>query len=171
MVVLRATLKVLKVLPPSGADDEVSDTALGDWYVNRLVVDPQPLLLFVSANSRLVMLAPARDVKSLPVRFAGMVVERLRRLGADQARIDVERAAMNTVCVGRTRDRSVTGQMVDFARLIPYHLPVGAWEASSLSLVEERLGEVPCRAGRAFHEVIFPKQTALRLLKEQWADQ
>jgi len=29
-----------------------SDTALGDWYVNRLIVDRQPLLLLVSAASK-----------------------------------------------------------------------------------------------------------------------
>src|SRR3972149_6891191 len=53
MVVLRATQKLAKVLPPSADAAAESDTALGDWYVNRLIVDRQPLLLLVSARSLL----------------------------------------------------------------------------------------------------------------------
>ena len=66
MVILRATQKVLKTLPESADDSDSSDTALGDWYVNRITLDRQPLLLLVSAKSLLSMLAPAKNVKSLP---------------------------------------------------------------------------------------------------------
>ena len=76
---------------------------------------------------------------------------------------------MDSVHVGRTQDRSIIGQMVDFAKVIPYHLPIGHWNALTLRLVEERLSEIPCHAGRAFHKVIFPKKTAIRLLTEKWA--
>jgi hypothetical protein len=54
MVLLRATQKVLRLLPESaGGVIDSSTTALGDWYVNRLIVDRQPLLLLVSSTSRL----------------------------------------------------------------------------------------------------------------------
>lgn len=169
MVVLRATHKVMKLLPRTEADGDISDTALGDWYVNRIVVDRQPLLLFVSAKSRLAMLGPAREVKLLPIRFSDMVADFLGRFGMDQDLINAETAAMNTVRVGRTQDRSVLGQMVDFAKVIPYYLPIGDWNTLSLRQVEERLSEIPCRAGHAIHEVIFPKTTAMRLLREKWS--
>jgi hypothetical protein len=44
VVVLRATQKVLRSLPPATTVAVETDTALGDWYVNRIVVDRQPLL-------------------------------------------------------------------------------------------------------------------------------
>ena len=84
MVVLRATHKVLQLLPESADAAPASTTALGDWYVNRIVVDRQPLLLLVSANSLLPAITTARDVKSLPKRLASVVGARLSRLGIDQ---------------------------------------------------------------------------------------
>lgn len=170
MVVLRATRKVLRSLPESVSETDSSDTALGDWYVNRIVVDRQPLLLLVSSESRLAMLTPARDVKNLPKRIGEMVATRLRRLGVDERLIRAELALMGTARVGRTQDRSITGQMVDFAKAIPNYLPVGGWGDSSLRLAEDRLAETPCLAARSFGEVIFPDRAALRLLQERWGN-
>ena len=50
MVVLRATKKVLKLLPKASSMAVTSTTALGDWYINRIVVDRHPLLLLVSSS-------------------------------------------------------------------------------------------------------------------------
>ena len=168
MLVLRATQKVLKTLPASARDSDVSDTALGDWYVNRIVVDRRPLLLLVSSKSLLSILAPARDVKSLPGCLAGIIGDRLRRLdvGSDVVASEVE--ASRFVRVGKTLDRSVTGQLVDFAKSIPYHLPVQGWDATTLRIAEEQLAETPCRASRRFSEVIFPRDMAIRLLQTTW---
>ena len=63
MVVLRATQKVLKLLPEPSGSAVTSTTALGDWYINRIVVDRHPLLLLVSSRSLLSVITPARDVK------------------------------------------------------------------------------------------------------------
>jgi hypothetical protein len=52
VVVLRATQKVLRSLPQSEGELGASSNALGDWYVNRLVIDRQPLLL-LSGSVRL----------------------------------------------------------------------------------------------------------------------
>ncbi len=79
MVTLRVTRRLQDVLPISGTGRS-PETALGDWYVNRLVVDRRPLLLFVSSASLLPMLVPARDVRELPERLAGLVKARLSRL-------------------------------------------------------------------------------------------
>ncbi len=85
MIVLRATQKVLRLLPQSGHSGGASDTALGDWYVNRIVIARQPLVLLVSEKSLLSILTPARDVKGLPERLPEAVAARLRRLGLDEA--------------------------------------------------------------------------------------
>ncbi|MDH5804430.1 MAG: hypothetical protein OEZ54_04530 [Gemmatimonadota bacterium] len=168
MVVLRATKKVLQRLPPITADDTSSDTALGDWYVNRIVVDSQPLLLMVSSLSLLAIITPARDVKHLPDRLSTVVVDRLLRLGIAPNLCQAEAEAMNPVQVGPTRDRSVLGSMVDFAKTIPYHLPVDAWDEINIRGVERRLAETPCRLAVNFEDTIFPEDMAPRLLKAKW---
>lgn len=169
MVLLKATQRVLRTLPQSSGEGDTSDTALGDWYVNRIVVDRQPLLLLVSARSLLAMLAPARDVRNLPNRSGNLAGHRLERLDVDREVLRSEVSAMDTVRVGRTEDRSVTGQMVDFAKVIPYYLPVSGWDASTLRMVEDRLGDTPCRSSRRSSEVIFPQRTAVELLRQRWS--
>jgi hypothetical protein len=168
MVVLRATQKVLKLLPESAHAAAVSTTALGDWYVNRIVVDRQPLLLLVSGNSLLPALTTARDVKSLPKRLASLVGGRLSRLGIDQQVLGLEIEALSTVAVARTASRSVVGQMVDFAKMLPFYLPEDGWTERDLKVAEDKLAETPCRSGGRFEDVIFPRETTVRLLESKW---
>ena len=168
MVVLRATKKLLGALPPTASGSDVSETALGDWYVNRVVVHRKPLLLLVSSKSRLSMLVAARNVKTLPERLAEMIHARLRRLNVSPGIIGAEVEATRTVVVGKTVDRSITGQMVDFAKALPYYLPAQGWEEDTLVAAEERLARTPCLAGRPFDQVIFPDRIAVRLLREAW---
>lgn len=161
---------ILATVPlPSSAAHRQRCAALGDWYVNRVVVDRQPVLLLVSSRSRLAMLTPARDVKNLPSRVGGLVADRLNRLGVDENLIRPEVDAMEMVRVGRTRDRSITGQLVDFAKAIPCYLPVGEWDESTLRLVEDRLSETPCLSGRAPSETVWPGRVAFQLLLDRWS--
>ena len=168
MVILRATQKVLKSLEKSAADEEASDTALGDWYVNRTVVDRKPLLLFVSSRSLLAMLTYARNVKALPDHFPDLLGERLGRLGVDSAVIGSEVGATQPVRVGRTRDRSVMGTMVEFAKVLPFYLPEDGWDDYDLLLAELKLAQTPCRCGPSFREAIWPVEHAVKLLEERW---
>jgi hypothetical protein len=168
VVTLRATQKVLKRLPPVSADDALSDSALGDWYVNRLVVDRQPLLLLVSSRSLLAIIEQARNLRQLPERLPALVEQRLKRLGVEGGLIGREVMAMHPVRVGPTRDRSVLGTLVDFARTVPVFLPVNDWRLEDLHLVERRLAETPCRVPGSRRGVIFPQDDAPRLLEESW---
>lgn len=164
MVVLRPTRKLHRSLPPTAEEGAASDTALGDWYVNRLVVDRRPLLLLVSAGSLLPILVPARDVRSLPARLAGLVGARLRRMDISASWIAREIQTMSPVRIGKTVDRSVLGIMVDFAKSVPVFLDVGGWDETSLPFVEEGLARTPCYAGRRFEEVVFPDKKTPELL-------
>ena len=146
----------------------VSENALGDWYANRIVIDRRPLLLLVSSSSLLAILAPARDLKTVPDRLAQIVGDRVRRLPVSEAIVASEVAATVQVCVGKTIDRSVTGQLVDFAKALPYYLPIGGWDDITLRAAEERLAETPCHSSRPFAEVIWPRQAAIQLLKTAW---
>jgi len=156
------------MLKPSRNVPSTSDTALGDWYVNRVVVDRQPLLLLVSSASLLPMIVPARDVRSLPARLSSLVEGRLTRLGLDKSIVDCEIGEMGTVVIGQTIDRSVLGIMVDFAKGIPYYLEPGGWDETTLRMVEHRLAETPCHAARRADRVIFPETKTPELLHAKW---
>jgi Domain of unknown function (DUF6933) len=168
MVILRPTRRLFRDLPPSSEPAATSDTALGDWYVNRLVVDRRPLLLLVSSTSLLSLLVPARDVRALPDHLPRLIGSRLRRLGVGEELIRPELAAMTPVVVAPTVDRSVMGTVVDFAKDIPYRLEIGGWDDSTLPFVEARLAETPCHAARRFEDVIFPQSDAPKLLAKRW---
>jgi hypothetical protein len=164
MLILRPTRRLHALLPPSAATADKSDTALGDWYVNRLLDDRRPLLILVSSRSLLPMLIPARDVRALPYRLPGIVAERLRRLGVCAQLVAVEAAAMAPVIIAPTMDRSVLGIMVDFAKAVPFYLGAGRWDERTLRFVESRLAQTPCHASRPLEDVIFPEEKALELL-------
>lgn len=168
MVVIRPTRKLRTALPVTQKAG-ISDTALGDWYVNRLVVDRQPLLLLVSSTSLLPILVRARDVRELPVYIGDIVAHRLARLGVALSLIDAERRAITPVHIAATVDRSVLGIMVDFAKGVPYYLEAGPWDATALGVVEDRLAETPCHAGKPSDQVIFPETKAPALLTAKWA--
>ena len=167
MVVIRPTRKLRTALPAMQTAG-ISDTALGDWYVNRLVIDRQPLLLLVSSTSLLPIVVRARDVRELPVHIGDIVGNRLARLGVATSLIDAERRAMTPVQIAATVDRSVLGIMVDFAKGVPYYLEVGTWDATALTVVEDRLGETPCHAGMPSDRVIYPNEKAPELLAARW---
>ncbi len=169
MVVLRATRKVLRLLPPSTADEVSSDTALGDWYVNRFVVDRRPLLLIVSSTSLLAILTHARDVRNLSLRVQSLVTARLMRLGIAQQLIDAEVAAMHPVHIAPARDRSVLGSLVEFAKDTSFLLPIRDWDDLSLLDVEDQLAQTPWRASGRFQDTIFPYRAVPRLLQGKWA--
>ena len=169
MVILRPTRRLSNALPVSEATSIKSDTALGDWYVNRIVVDRRPLLLLVSSTSLLPMVVPARDVKGLPSRLAGVVEARLRRLGIASRTIEAETRAMSPVVIARTDNRSVLGIAVDFAKSLPYYLESGSWDDSTLQQAEDKLAETPCHAARTFEQVVFPEKKAPEVLRMKWA--
>ena len=98
-----------------------------------------------------------------------MVAGRLRDLGVGLPLIGAELDAMHEVHVGRTINRSVVGVMVDFARALPFHLPVNGWDSTTLRHAESLLAETPCRVTRGTGKVIFPERQAPELLAEKWS--
>jgi hypothetical protein len=166
MVILRPTKKLRSLLPVAEVSTR-SDTALGDWYVNRLVVQRQPLLLLVSSASLLPLVVPARDVRSLPSRLESLVALRLGRFGLDRKIVEAELRAMRPVVVAPTEDRSVLGSMVDFAKAASYYSEElrADW---GLEWLEDWLAQTPCRSSLARDRVVFPNQRAPDLLQARW---
>lgn len=168
MVVLRRTQKLATALPLTTESTAQSDTALGDWYVNRLTIDRRPLLLLVSGRGLLPMIQPARDVAGLPDRLPALVATRLRRLDVPPPLIAAEVDAMHPVRIERTADRSVLGILVEFSKALPFYLAQDGWDDTTLPFVEAKLGETPCHAGRRLSEVVFPNEHAPALITAHW---
>lgn len=169
MVILRATKRTLRYLPAPVESPGESGTALGDWYVNRIAIDRQPMLLLVSANSLLPILTPARDVRGIPGRLSELVDARLRCLGVDERLVAAEGSAMGEVVVAKTASRSVLGTLNDFAKLISYYQSRYTGEPSSLEAVEARLAETPCRVTGKVGDSFCPGRKARGLLERKWA--
>jgi hypothetical protein len=172
MVALRATKKVLRLLPETyaGGDIPASSNVLGDWYANHLVVDRQPILLLVSSQTLLPILTPARNVRTLPDRLADLVGQRLLRLSVAASIIDAEIEAMGHVFVGPTANRSVVGTMVDFAKAVPWYLEDDNWTqdaTGALRGVESKLGTTPCRLSTSPGKFIWPEELSIELLTAQ----
>ncbi len=166
MVILRPTKKLRSLLPVAAVSLR-SDTALGDWYVNRIVVQRQPLLLLLSSTSLLPLVMPARDVRSLPDRLAVAVGSRLRRFDIENQIIEAELRAMHPVSVAATADRSVLGFMIDFAKLIT-HYSGHLRKDEELGALEDWLAETPCHATLSDDRVVFPYRKAPELLRTVW---
>ena len=170
MVILRATRKVLRNLPAQGDSDGSSDTALGDWYVDRVMIGRHPLLLLVSSRSFLPILTWARDVRSLPSRLPDLVGERLERMGIPTPLIDAEIAAMAPVHVAKTVDRSVVGILVNYASAVPYYIPSDRTDDLAHHFAEAELQQTPWLPGKNRPDVVYPDQKTLELLMQQWND-
>lgn len=169
MMVVRATQRLRRYLPPIQNVDLLSDRALGDWYGNRLVVDRQPLLLLMNAETLLTILLPARDLKTLPQRLSAIVAARLRRLNMPPEIIERETKVSAPARIAVTLDRSLLGSLTQFTQAVPQFLPSGGWDETSLPFVEARLANTPCRAGRRRDEVIWPARDSIRILVKWWA--
>jgi hypothetical protein len=167
MVILRPTKKLRGHLPIVEVSGR-SDGALGDWYVNRLVVARQPLLLLVSSTSLLPIVLPAREVRSLPKQLSAIVGARLHRLGVEAQLIAAELHSMLPVVTAATVDRSVLGILVDFAKAVPYYFETETPAEKTLVGLEAWLEQTPCHAGSTGDRVVFPDRKAPDLLRARW---
>ena len=168
MIILRPTQKLHDVLPPTLPVDSESDTALGDWYVNRIVVDRRPLLVLVSVHALLPLLIPARDVRTLPARLSDLVADALRRLNIAPELIEAEITAMSSVGVAPTRDRSILGVLNDTAQRVPFYLRHTDWDETTLPFIEARLVQTPWRLPKRSKDYIFPLDLIPQVLTGRW---
>lgn len=114
------------------------------------------------------ILAPARDIRNLPMKLSHLVEERLIRPGVPAHLIEHEIAAMLAVQVAPTRDRSIVGMLVGFARDLSYILGAVDWDETDLPAAEMNLAHTPCRATSKLSDVIYPDEAVPALLMQQW---
>jgi len=110
MVTIRCTQKLLRPLAvPKDVDVPRPTTVLGDWYANLFYSRPHQLVLCMNERTLSVVLVPARDSKSLGVRFRDTVAAHLARLGVPRAAIEAEASAMSEATFAPTASRSLLG--------------------------------------------------------------
>jgi hypothetical protein len=142
MLVFRCTRTLLDRLPNAATSPLArSTTALGDWYFKLLFAKPVWLLLGVSERSRLPVVLPARELRTMATRFQDAAGRLFGDLAVSAAAIAAERAAMTEVAFAKTVDRRVIGSLNDFARAVQWALH----DESDLSLhaLSLRLAETP----------------------------
>jgi len=140
MVTLRCTQKLLRRLGvPPAIETSPPTTVLGDWYANLLHTRPQQLVLCMNERTLLAVLVPARESKSLGVRFREAVVTHLSRLGVPPAAVEAEARAMSDLAFGPTASRKILGCLREAAFGLSVELGLG--RLSSIAELEVRLSE------------------------------
>jgi Domain of unknown function (DUF6933) len=92
MGVLRCTRQLLMRLKYPDEDTSAeSTTRLGDWYGTLIRFGRRHVLLFISEQSRLPVLLPARDADRLALAFPRAVSGTLMGLGVPTAAVEQER--------------------------------------------------------------------------------
>jgi hypothetical protein len=115
VVVIRCTQKLLKRVGPPTSEPAASTTRLGDWTANLLGVGRQRFVLLVAERSRLPILLPARDLKSIRVPLVDALAHVLLSLNVAAVSVRRELAEMRDGAFATTNNRSVLGTMTDFS--------------------------------------------------------
>jgi hypothetical protein len=162
MVVLRPTARLaLKLRLRLGASNFRSTTRLGDWYATDLNLGRRRLVICVSELSRLAVVLDAAPYATIPERLPPALARVLHFIGVEQPTIEQEIAAMGTIAIAKTSNRSVLGtvnEFVHYLRCIHTNRPV----PPDPFLLSAELVEFVCMQ----LEDTYPKDAALRLLSE-----
>ena len=115
MVTICCTARLLKRIGfPAESFITDSTTALGNWYANILFFHHAQVVLFVNENSRLAVITPAKEVKSLANHLTRYLSSLLESLGIPSEWINAEIREMADVHFAKTHNRSVLGTMNDY---------------------------------------------------------
>ena len=115
MVVIRCTQKMLKRVGPPDREPPTSTTRLGDWSANLVGVGRQRFVLLVADRTRLPILLPARDLKSIRVPLVDALAHVLLSLNVAAPSVRRELAEMRDGAFATTNNRSVLDTMNDFS--------------------------------------------------------
>ena len=150
MLVVRGTKKLRdRVKVPLAAEGDESTTALGDWFATALFWKPQVALL-VNARTLIPLFVPLAPAASLLERVPEAIESILRQHGVDGTFVAGEAAAMDTVRLAPTNDRSTVGVMNEFAFHAEHHWRGGVRDLDALSLRMAHLPLGPLRKGSGF---------------------
>lgn len=124
---LRCTQRLLTRIKDPRVDVAANNptTRLGDWYANLLHLGRTQLVLAVSERTFLPVVISAAPATTIAMRLRDGVVDILGALGVNSTDVSREVAEMETVVLGRTASRRVTGVLVDLAKGLDIYLDQG----------------------------------------------
>lgn len=115
MVTICCTAKLIRKLDfPVGSSIPEPTTALGNWYANILFFYRRRFLLFVSERSRLAVITPSREIRSVASHLRDYLSILLEYLNVKPEWIEAEIRQMASVCYAATNSRSILGTMNDY---------------------------------------------------------
>lgn len=162
MVVLRPTARLAAKLRMRLAEfNHPSTTRLGDWYATDLNLGRRRLVVCVSELSRLAVVLEAAPYATIPERLPPALGRVLHWIGVEQPTIEREIAAMGTIAIAKTCNRSVLGtinEFVHYLRCMHANRPV----PPDPFLLSAELSEFVCMP----LEDTYPKDAAFRLFSE-----
>ena len=115
MLVLRCTRKLLNRVGSPVSNPPASTTRLGDWYAKPFPVAQKRFVLLMSAESRLPVVMPGRNVASLAANFPMVLSEVLQSLEFSPEVIEREIRESCDIIIAATKSRSMIGSLNDFA--------------------------------------------------------
>lgn len=162
MVTICCTSKLLKRIGfPAESLVSNSTTALGNWYANILFFHHQQVLLFVSDYSRLAVITPAKEIRSLANQLTIHLSALLERLDAKPEWINAEIREMADLQYATTKNkRSILGTMNDYKIQIEAMID----KSKMISPIEIALNLSICPVGPLQYR--NPRDVSLDLLKK-----
>jgi hypothetical protein len=100
---------------------EISNTILGDWYVDYLYERTGHLTLFTSEKSLLPVLIQSVPFDTIFERFVSFLERFLQIIGIQQNLINSEISLMNHNIITKTRNNRVLGAMTDYKKHIKFN--------------------------------------------------
>src|SRR5688572_7108706 len=115
MVVIRSTQTLLRHLEPVTGVECESTTRLGDWVGSLFGVGHRRVVLFISQHSRLPVVLPGRNLKTIPQQLPLAVGAVLDALCIPANVVREELSAMADAVVAPTNSRSHIGSLTDLS--------------------------------------------------------
>ncbi len=143
MYTVHATVKLLKRVKQQPSERVEPTTALGNWYANTVSWRPQTAVL-VAETTLLPVFMPLAPAATMLERFPDQFASVLQRLGAPEAFIDDERAAMVEHRWAKTANRSVLGVMNEFVFLADHYRWYHQTPQPDLVELSVQLSRTPC---------------------------
>jgi hypothetical protein len=154
-------LKRIRFLPEPTIEEPT--TALGNWHANLLYINRSQFILFVNDDSRLAVITPAKDARSMAGHLSRHLSALLHRLKVPSYWIDAEIREMADANFAKTRSRSVLGTMNEYKLQIEASL----YMTRTLDLIELENYMNEVIAGPLNYRQ--PDEVALELLHRRYA--
>jgi hypothetical protein len=159
LLVIRCTRELLNGVVVPTTDEASSNTALGDWFAQQVIVGDQGYLLLVSRLSLLPVVMLGTDVSPILSDFADALERVLLRLDIAPEAVSGEIRKCREVVFAAGDGSSVRASANDLARRMKRYLP--EWTETDSTDISLRLGDVPLKAlGFA-----LPSEVTRRLLE------